>query len=322
MNKEYIQEKAAYFFTCKKDGFSKSQEIEFDSWISENIEHKKAFEKIEKLQFLYSSLSQNLKNEISKEVHQEIKKERSLKKLRFLSLAASVIFVIGLSIFTAFEYQNFKITHTFQTDKFVENIALPDGSVVTLDAKAKVDIKYYEDKREVNLSFGKALFNVTKDNTKPFIVNTNKIKVQVLGTNFEVKNQKDKIDIDVINGKVSVQKLENNAYKEIAVLTQGKHISFDKQNNKYQLKNIDIENIASWKNGILYFQNESLQDAINEFKKYKDINTNIENSIQKYSVSGSFKIEEFDKFLFALTKIYALKVDKKGEIFYISKKSQ
>lgn len=322
MNKEYIQEKAAYFFTCKKDGFSKSQEIEFDSWITENIEHKKAFEKIEKLQFLYSSLSQNLKDEISKEVYQEIKKERSLKKLRFLTLAASVIFVIGLSIFTAFEYQNFKITHTFQTDKFVENIALPDGSVVTLDAKAKVDIKYYEDKREVNLSFGKALFNVTKDNTKPFIVNTNKIKVQVLGTNFEVKNQKDKIDIDVINGKVSVQKLENNAYKEIAVLTQGKHISFDKENNKYQLKNIDIENIASWKNGILYFQDESLQDAINEFKKYKDINTNIENSIQKYSVSGSFKIEEFDKFLFALTKIYALKVDKKGEIFYISKKSQ
>ncbi|BAK73778.1 FecR family protein [Arcobacter sp. L] len=320
MNKEYIQEKAAYFFTCKKDGFSKSQEIEFDSWITENIEHKKAFEKIKKLQFLYSSLSQNLKDEISKEVYQEIKKERSLRKLRFLSLAASVIFVIGLSIFTAFEYQNFKITHTFQTDKFVENIALPDGSVVTLDAKAKVDIKYYEDKREVNLSFGKALFNVTKDDKKPFIVNADKIKVQVLGTNFEVKNQKDKIDIDVINGKVSVQKLENNAYKEIAVLTQGKHISFDKENTKYQLKNIDIENIASWKNGILYFQNESLQDAINEFKKYKDINTNIENSIQKYSVSGSFKIEEFDKFLFALTKIYALKVDKKGEIFYISKK--
>ena len=320
MNKEYIQEKAAYFFTCKKDGFNKNQEIEFDSWIAENIEHKKAFEKIEKLQFLYSSLSSNLKDEISKEVHQEIKKERSLKKLRFLTLAASVIFVIGLGFFTAFEYQNFKITHTFQTDKFVENIFLPDGSVVTLDAKTKVDIKYYEDKREVNLSLGKALFNVTKDDKKPFIVNADKIKVQVLGTNFEVKNQKDKIDIDVISGKVSVQKLENNDYKEIAVLTQGKHISFDKQNSKYELKNIDIENIASWKNGILYFQDESLHDAINEFKKYKDINTNIENSIQKYSVSGSFKIEDFDKFLFALTKIYSLKVDKKGEIIYISKK--
>lgn len=320
MNKEYIQEKAAYFFTCKKDGFNKNQEIEFDSWIAENIEHKKAFEKIEKLQFLYSSLSSNLKDEISEEVHQEIKKERSLKKLRFLTLAASVIFVIGLGFFTAFEYQNFKITHTFQTDKFVENISLPDGSVVTLDAKTKVDIKYYQDKREVNLSLGKALFNVTKDDKKPFIVNADKIKVQVLGTNFEVKNQKDKIDIGVISGKVSVQKLENNDYKEIAVLTQGKHISFDKQNSKYELKNIDIENIASWKNGILYFQDESLHDAINEFKKYKDINTNIENSIQKYSVSGSFKIEDFDKFLFALTKIYSLKVDKKGEIIYISKK--
>lgn len=33
--KETIEEKAAYFFTCKKDGFIENQELEFKSWIEE-----------------------------------------------------------------------------------------------------------------------------------------------------------------------------------------------------------------------------------------------------------------------------------------------
>ena len=39
----------------------------------------------------------------------------------------------------------------------------------------------------------------------------------------------------------------------VAILTKGKHISFDKQSKKVILKDIDINNIASWKDGILFF---------------------------------------------------------------------
>ncbi|MCT7911243.1 FecR domain-containing protein [Arcobacter lacus] len=317
---ENIQEKAAYFFTCKKDGFTKSQELEFNTWINENIEHKKAFEKVERLQLLYSSLSKNIKDKISQEVHQEIKSEKSFKKAKIFKIAASILLLIGVSLFTVNEYLNFGIKHTFVTDKEIKDIVLPDGSRVVVDAKTKLDIKYYKDKREVNLSFGKALFDVAKNPDKPFIVNANMIKVEVLGTNFEVKNEKDKIDVDVIRGKVKVEQNRNDEIKELAILTEGKHISFDKQNSKVRLKDIDIKTIASWKDGVLFFQDDSLEKAINEFKKYKDVNIVIQKEAQKYSVSGSFPIDDMDKFLFALTKIYPLKVDKKEDFTYIYKK--
>ena len=137
------------------------------------------------------------------------------------------------------------------------------------------------------------------------------IKVEVLGTNFEVKNEIDKIVVDVINGKVKVEQNKNNEFQQLAILTKGKHISFDKQSKKVILKDIDINNIASWKDGILFFQDYSLEKAINEFKKYQDINITIQKDIKNYTVSGSFSIHVIDKFIFALTKIYPIKVDNK-----------
>lgn len=318
--KESIEEKAAYFFTCKKDGFTKNQEKEFLFWIDENIEHKKAFEKLERLQLLYSSLSKNTKERISQEVHQNIKSRKTLKKTNLLKIVASVVFILGATIFTINEYLNFGIKHIYTSNKELRDIVLPDGSKVILDAKTKLDIKYYSDKREVNISEGKALFEVSSNPNKPFIVNADMIKVEVLGTNFEVKNEKDKIAVDVISGKVKVEQNKNDEFQQLAILTQGKHISFDKQSSKTVLKDIDIKNIASWKDGVLFFQDYSLQKAIDEFKKYKDIDIVIQKDIQKYSISGSFGIDDIDKFIFALSKIYPIKVDKKDNSIYIYKK--
>ncbi|MCT7493253.1 FecR family protein [Aliarcobacter cryaerophilus] len=318
--KESIEEKAAYFFTCKKDGFTKTQELEFQIWIKENIEHKKAFEKVEMLQSLYLSLPSDIKSKISQEVHRNIKSRNSLRKSNFLKFAASVIFIIGASLFGINEYMNFGIKHTYTSNQEIKNIVLPDGSKVILDAKTKLDIKYFSDKREINIIEGKALFDVTSNPNKPFIVNANMIKVEVLGTNFEVKNEIDKIVVDVINGKVKVEQNKNNEFQQLAILTKGKHISFDKQSKKVILKDIDINNIASWKDGILFFQDYSLEKAINEFKKYQDINITIQKDIKNYTVSGSFSIHEIDKFIFALTKIYPIKVDNKVDSTYIYKK--
>lgn len=285
-----------------------------------NVAHKKAFEKVERLQSLYSSLSKDIKSKISQEVHQNIKSRNSLKKSNFLKIVASIILIVAVSFFAVNEYINFGIKHNFATNTQIQEIDLPDGSKVILDAKTVLDIKYYSDKREVNIINGKALFDVSPDTTKPFIVNANMIKVEVLGTNFEVKNDAEKISVDVISGKVKVGQNQNDEFRDLAVLTNGKHISFDKLNGKMILKDIDVRSIASWKDGVLFFQDYTLEKAIDEFKKYQDVNVLIQKDIKNYTVSGSFSIHDMDKFIFALTKIYPLKVDKKDDSTYIYKK--
>ncbi len=46
---------------------------------------------------------------------------------------------------------NFGIKHTYTSNQEIKNIVLPYGSKVILDAKTKLDIKYFSDKERVNL---------------------------------------------------------------------------------------------------------------------------------------------------------------------------
>jgi ferric-dicitrate binding protein FerR (iron transport regulator) len=92
-------------------------------------------------------------------------------------------------------------------------ILLADGSSVFLQANSQLSYprKFKNEKREVYLS-GEAFFEVAKNANQPFIVYTNELTTEVLGTSFNVKAyQKDqKITVEVHTGKVLVStKMEN-----------------------------------------------------------------------------------------------------------------
>ena len=84
---------------------------------------------------------------------------------------------------------------------------LPDGSKVWLNAGSKLtyDNSFNNTIREVKLT-GEAYFDVVKNASKPFIVNTASAKVKVLGTTFNVRcyPEDNKIETSLIHGRVEV----------------------------------------------------------------------------------------------------------------------
>jgi ferric-dicitrate binding protein FerR (iron transport regulator) len=65
---------------------------------------------------------------------------------------------------------------------------LEDGSIVYLSDDAKLDYppRFEENIREVYLQ-GNALFDVNGNKERPFLVNTQNIQVEVLGTSFYIE---------------------------------------------------------------------------------------------------------------------------------------
>jgi len=86
-------------------------------------------------------------------------------------------------------------------------ITLTDGSKVTLTPHAKISFpeKFPAEKREVYLS-GEALFHVSKDAKRPFLVYSNQLVTKVLGTKFTIiaQDEAKKTSVEVKEGKVSV----------------------------------------------------------------------------------------------------------------------
>lgn len=103
-------------------------------------------------------------------------------------------------------------------------MVLPDSTTIHLNSGSRLSYNkdFGKGNRQVWLS-GEAFFEVTKDAAHPFLVNTDRMTVKVLGTVFNVKayNTKEDIETTVVEGKVEVS-LKEGAEKKVILLPSEK----------------------------------------------------------------------------------------------------
>lgn len=137
----------------------------------------------------------------------------------------------------------------------VKKMALPDGSVVWINANSVLN--YYVDfnqRREVRL-VGEALFDVAEDKAHPFVVTTSdSVRTEVLGTVFNVTSRGE-TSVAVISGKVQVGKEGVKA----AILTRHQSVRY----SGGVLARIDVPaEIANWTKGEWVYNNMRVGDLV------------------------------------------------------------
>jgi ferric-dicitrate binding protein FerR (iron transport regulator) len=143
-----------------------------------------------------------------------LQKERHQARVRSLRLWSTSAAAALLLLFTGLWYYRSQITITTGSGQQL-TVTLPDQSVVQLNANSS--LTYYRAwawhaAREVWLN-GEGFFRVTHLNHKPdqvkmgeqFFAHAGDVRVQVLGTEFNVKNRRSQVMVSLISGKISVQ---------------------------------------------------------------------------------------------------------------------
>lgn len=121
-----------------------------------------------------------------------------------------------------------------------QRLTLEDGSVVILQPNSRISYPdhFGERKRMVYLH-GEAFFQVKRDVTKPFIVSTENLATQVLGTSFNVKSYDGagSIEVQVATGRVSVYETSDSktTSRNGFILTPNQKVVFDKESRKMEL---------------------------------------------------------------------------------------
>ncbi|WP_114936609.1 FecR family protein [Mucilaginibacter endophyticus] len=146
-----------------------------------------------------------------------------------------------------------------------KKITLTDGTEVALNSQSTL---YYKDvfngsKREVYLD-GEAFFNVVHDAQHPFIVHTQKLNVQVLGTSFNVSayTHDRKTTVSVATGKVGVN-VTNSSHA--SMLLPGDRLSY---NGTINTDHINPDDVLGWQKGMLIFHQESIRDIAPVLERY------------------------------------------------------
>jgi transmembrane sensor len=211
-----------------------------------------------------------------KHFKKEETKVLSLNFKSFLKIAAILLIMLTSSYFVFFNNTRSYATKIAQT----ETLTLPDNSQVILNAKSSLSFskKNWASNRSLNLD-GEAYFKVSKG--EKFTVNTDAGSVQVLGTQFNIKERKNYFEVKCYEGAVSVT--QNG---EITRLTKGK---------TFRVVNGDIVNIKdfiiknpAWLAQESTFENVPLWQVIDELEIQYDISITAKSIDTSKLFSGSF----------------------------------
>jgi len=247
--------------------------------------------------------------------------------LRFIRYAACILLLIGLS-YASYLY----VTHRLHPEMLVvttsgneptKQIMLEDSSRVWLSAGSRIEYpQKFEKKERVVFVDGKVFFDVTKDVTRPFIVNTESYTVKVLGTSFEVNTPKYSPISDVTLVKGAVEILDNQK-NYLCTLQPGQQFEIDKISNRFVLHQVNAEMYTSWYSGNLEFDGLTFAEIAKALERHYGVTIILAEDIAKEKkLVGSLS---FKKDIFQMMKAIELVVPikyhvKTSTIVYIQSK--
>ena len=144
-------------------------------------------------------------------------------------------------------------------------IILSDGTKVWMNAGSRLVYpeKFIDKNREVSLE-GEAYFEVCKDANRPFLISCKDIKVEVLGTSFNVSSYAGSFTTSLVEGSVKVIKDNQVEYLSPGQITR-------LIDNKLEISKSDIQSEIAWKRGEFNFDMKHLDEIIQEIGRWYDV---------------------------------------------------
>lgn len=163
------------------------------------------------------------------------------------------------------------------------HLLLPDGTEVWLNSASsiKYPVFFKGSERKVEIT-GEAYFEVAHNKSMPFRVTVNDMKIEVLGTHFNVNAYEDqgKIMTTLLEGSVRVEKGNNKA-----TLIPGQQADCMKDEIKV-VKDVNIEEVMAWKNGIFYFNGAGVREIMQKLSRWYDLDIQIDKDVPDKKFDG------------------------------------
>jgi len=281
----------------------------------------------------------------------------SVRKIfRYASAVAAILILIVISkkiINVSFNTAD-KSTNQIATNKLSENIfsyktangerkmiTLSDNTKIWINAASelRLDKGFGKENRKVYL-IGEALFEVTHNESLPFIVHTDKYDVKDLGTMFNVKAYPgDKqSETSLIRGKVEIQ-LANSTRKiflspnqKVVVDNNGGPLVKEKETSVYPLstqvvllplsydqKDSTVIETA-WAQNKLEIENENFYEMKEQLERWFNVKIVIkDDGVGTYPFTATFEKEDIQEVLQALQYAYPFNYTIKNNVINISK---
>lgn len=273
-----------------------------------------------------------LMDEIFRQIKSRTRKQRIHLKIRkrvsyVLGVAAALLisFLSVTSLFLLKEKKQFEkagereMTVRSERGQKVK-ITLPDGSQVRLNAASMLQYKlsYGDSVRKVVMK-GEGFFEVKKDPHVPFIVQTQHLDIEVLGTSFNVYAYEEEqvVETTLITGKVKI--MTHTSPVRIAYLSPDEKALYHIASGDLRVEKTNKRIETAWLRGALVFHSVPLKEILYKLERQYGVTIHLDNKdIEEDVFTGTFESEYISDIMKILRAHYSFQYKIVGDNIYIT----
>jgi len=332
---EAVRDQAAWWFARSRDGdLSAHERASFQNWLDAHDQHAHEYRLLQSLWGAADLLPKARLGALCQaDAPTSLPVPRSIARRTFVryAVAASLVaMVVGSGLYFGLSRQPDYSAEFATVLGERRQVALPDGSVVDLNGRTRINVHFFSASRQVELTEGEAMFSVEHDSSRPFVVQTGNGSVTVTGTRFDVRRDPSRTLVAVESGTVKVKghSGSGSASSDSSSDDDGNRVtltavlgsSIDANGKVLSASAINTAALTAWRGGKLVFNDTSLRDVVLEVSRYREKPLRVaEGKVANLRLTSVFKSDDTDALLRALPSILPVAVrtlpDGSQEIF-------
>jgi transmembrane sensor len=172
---------------------------------------------------------------------------------------------------------------------------LPDGTQGWLNSGSSLQYaNTFLSERKIDL-VGEAWFEVAHNASKPFVVHTKVLDVQVLGTKFNVTAYPEENVTEVVlqEGKVNV-----NGFKGLykVAMKPDEKFTYDKNSQSGSIQEVKASQFSAWKDGLMVFRNEPLSEVLKRVSRWYNVEILLNDpELENFKYRATFQEEQVEE---------------------------
>ena len=244
------------------------------------------------------------------------------RRTPWLKVAAALLLALGLAYYFVGYRASQRQIATGPNE--TRTLVLPDASVVTLNGDS--ELRYAatwdeEHPREVWLS-GEAYFSVEHTDTdQKFIVYTNQVAVEVLGTEFNVHSRDEHPEVTLTSGSVQLTTLHQDTEERITMVP-GEQVVFTEA-RRFRKTKTNAEVYTAWRQQELLLDNTPLSQVAELLHRQHGVTVVIQDStLNDVTITGTYPNRDIDEVVAILADLLEadVRIERTGDRINIRRK--
>ncbi|MYJ76141.1 MAG: DUF4974 domain-containing protein [Gammaproteobacteria bacterium] len=317
-----------WFVRMHADDVTEATRREHDAWRSEDEDNREQYRVVEHALEQLSGLDDWMRIQSAELNRRVMARQVRHNKGWVAGLAAAAAIVAAVAYWISLDPEiAYKTGRAEQRE-----IALDDGSRIHLNAASEVIVRYTSTLREVELVRGEGVFDVGREQNRPFVTTAADTDVVAVGTQFRVRLDGDVV-VTVLEGTVGVSTggwPDADTAKDrsilvrpnTAILNANDQVTVESNGDITDIETVDAFAATAWREGKLIFDGTPLREVIEEIARHSPVEIIVSDDVPDHPITGLIHIRSTDamlRFVSSAVPVTAVRTSAEVIVLHVSR---